>query len=1231
MSQLFLSADADLLADRLLEEIAARRAVADPFEPVSIVVPNRFVQQWLKFRIARAWGVAIHLQFTFLEQALWDWLREIDPRSHPQAPELLDGECYHLLALSILWNDSDAPLAPLQAYFEKGTHSRLGCRRAWQLAGRLASLIRDYEYHRQESLIQPWLDDRDIDIPTHWREREAAQRALFRGVTDVRTGRRALLNRGLKRNFKTLPQYVMEFLHDVRDYRLPRPRHIHLFGLSQISPLHLAALELLGTFHDWRIYHLNPLTGRLRGAPSVDNLRELAARYRGERRPDDRPGTELLQTWGRAGAESFHLTADFLKDPRTEAIVLGKRSYSSSAERVRRPQGRVRRVNPDQPLLFPQWHDADGPAENVPRDSVLGRLQSMILDGATAQPPLPQDASLQIVRCPGIWREAEAIRAGIVNILQNQPALQQTDIAVLVTNMELYRPVLTAVFERPPRRLSFGLADYSAARVSTYGQAVVGMLDLALENLSRTRVFEVLLNPCVLAAFKIERESALHWLTWADQLGIYHGWDAAEKRAQGYVGSPYFSWKLGLQRLRLGQYMDVVADDGRGPAPAWQGVIPFADVESGERERLDAFCRLVEGLLPILVRLRGMTVTASEWSETLLMILQRFLAVPDDRPEEEPVREALLESLHRFAEWDLLQEASPASRLPLALVREAIAGRLRDIPGRRNDVLSSGVTIAALQPQRPVPFEVIFLAGMGEKHFPGNAAPGPFDLRQIRRQEGDILPVEQQRFGFLEAILSARQKLIITYDGRDLQKDEEFQPAIPVAQLRRFVSAQIVTPEFRTVTVPLTAQDPEYLEAQTLPQDVLVHDHHADRVLALTVAADAGRLQLDDAQQNALRAAREAFVPQFSTPAAEALETRPTPTVSLAKLRSFLVNPAEAALKHHLRADDGWDDGRDEDFEPLTSSKFDGQRLIQNTLLRIVQRAETESVESLAAAWPEEFDRRYEETTARGKLPEGSFGKVDAAKLRVDVEATLNDGGLLAFLARQALKTSCGPFRIGESETPLGAKRHAPALVVPLGRTLPQYATGEVRIVGSWSLAWLDDETVDLLAFPWGVVDRKQPLSRPLFEPLLFAAALAASGECGGRQVVLHVVDAKGLVSLPLAGLASDGQQARAYLGSLATDFLDVACAEILPFDGLDKEFSGIFRADDLGDLPEKLLDRWQGFAAEGSWGFGEDKLNSLSAAGFCVPTDAAEKLRRRLRPLYLMLPPPATKNGDDA
>src|SRR4029077_10650792 len=104
--------------------------------------------------------------------------------------------------------------------------------------------------------------------------------------------------------------------------------------------------------------------------------------------------------------------------------------------------------------------------------SVLLRLQKILLHEAAFAHKLPQDRSLQIVGCPGRTREVETAYHSILHNLQQDRTLQSSDVAVLVTDMEKYRPLIQAVFDRPPRRISYSLLDYSAAGTSIFGKAV---------------------------------------------------------------------------------------------------------------------------------------------------------------------------------------------------------------------------------------------------------------------------------------------------------------------------------------------------------------------------------------------------------------------------------------------------------------------------------------------------------------------------------------------------------------------------------------------------------------------------------------------------------------------------------------------------------------------------------------------------------------------------------------
>jgi exonuclease V gamma subunit len=527
--------------------------------------------------------------------------------------------------------------------------------------------------------LAPGLDDA--------RALQQAQQRIFAHIVEEPDGRRARLNRGTSRNFKTLPQYVKEVM-ELPAPRVPAARALHIFGLTQISPLHIEALAWLSRFFDLRVYGLNPLVDRLEEPITPASMQQFARGL----------GDELLGPWARAGAESLHLVSQLLQAGGVEV------------KRLPRP-----------------------PAAPVP--TVLGRLQEHLLGSAAdSLERLPQDTSLQIVGCPGIVREVETVHNSILQNLHDDKTLRLSEVAVLVTDMARYRPALHAVFDRPPHLIPYSLIDFSAAGASAYGKALLGMLDLALESFTRSAVFEVLHNPCFLARLGITQEDTRIWESWTEALGVHHGWDAAEKGAGGLPESALYSWRLALQRLRLGRCMQPAVEDQEGPAPRFGDVLPYADLDTGDRDQLALFCQAVEGLLTALVRLRTFHGKGRDWAERLRGLMQEFLDIPPERPEEAEVRDRLLAAVAQLELWDHVA----GQGLPLALVREFLHSRLEGLEARRGAYLTAGVTIAALQPMRPVPFRILYVLGLNEHLFPGSNQLAALDLRQQARRPGDI-------------------------------------------------------------------------------------------------------------------------------------------------------------------------------------------------------------------------------------------------------------------------------------------------------------------------------------------------------------------------------------------------------------------------------------------------------------------------------------------------------------
>src|SRR5439155_16814973 len=132
---------------------------------------------------------------------------------------------------------------------------------------------------------------------------------------------------------------------------------------------------------------------------------------------------------------------------------------------------------------------------------------------------------------------------------------------------------------------------------------------------------------------------------------------------------------------------------------------------------------------------------------------------------------------------------------------------------------------------------IIYVLGLGEDIFPGSNTLSSFDLRGHKRLPGDVRPAEYARFLFLETLLAAKHKIYLLYNNRDLQKDQELLPAVPLVQLQRYLSEHVLAESFAEVQTPLHDHGPEGLSlAPSVQHDVGLYVSETDRLLALAQA-----------------------------------------------------------------------------------------------------------------------------------------------------------------------------------------------------------------------------------------------------------------------------------------------------------------------------------------------------------------------------------------------------------
>lgn len=1087
----------EALTSALAEHVAAR---SSPLVPLHVVVPNRHVERYLEMRLAEATGIASNLRFHRLERFVRSWLL----RETGETP--LDRRTLEGGALAVLLDEvtlTDPQLAPLVQYLDAAPGPGARDARRAQLASRLAALLEAYAFSRPE-LLEAWRRGRSglpDEVGSSFHDTEQWQRALFAEIR-ARVGRRPL----------------PELLQKVPSTAASSPTEVHVFGLSYVAPVYTWALALLGEVTELFVYTLNPCMEFWEDVPTPGELRARLPRRASTRAaerfeeelalssPEDPPA---LTHWGRPGREHVRMLNDLTGAEFEPCFVV--------------PEAQT----------------------------LLGRFQQDVLLRRTPGPEderLEPDGSIEAIGCAGVRRELETVAEAIWAQVRADPTLRFNDIAVLVPQAErqTYLPHLSAVFLEA-RDIPHHVVDLPLTTESRVVEAATMLVDLPAGDFRRPEVLALLTHPVLrVPGTRGEPSSRAEWVALVDRLGIFHGLDR-RAHASTYVEGDLLNWDQGARRLTLGAFMtgersrDVRAFQSR----SGEAYLPE---EAANDDRAPALALLIRALTEDVRFAREAELTLREWSTFFAGMFRGYLA-PRDAREESELRRCLA-----AAEALSDRELSESQHVGFRLAAELLRADLAALGGSRGDYLADGVVVSALAPMRAIPFRTVFVLGLGEGRFPTTERRDPMDLRAARRRIGDVTPAERDRYIFLEALLGARDRFVVSWVSRDPLTGDAIAPSTVVVQL-----LDALTRDYVAEGADLGRQASLRRHEEAGPDDAFAEAFEERR------AATAGGESSITAMRQDPEMARLFALAPLPDRADEDGELR----VSLSALRRFLEDPAQGWARAVLRLDDfGIESRASREDEPL-----DAERLAAATTLRasFVDALTNRRAPSLAYA--EEAAR----LAAHGRWPVGVLGEHRRTR-----DAAVLDAWKRAY--SNAVATPGPPTRIrfGDGLEPGEAAELRPplSLDIDLGGV-----TRRVQLVGRTE-ALVDGGRASMV-----LVHRAAKLGSALLrERLRYGLrgyvdhlALSASGRGGAhRALVLFGGNAAREASTHFAEV--DPAHARAILSALVADLWQRTHAYFLPSDA-------VFRcAPRWRVLTEEMLEKALRQAHQderGSWRYG--------------------------------------------
>jgi exodeoxyribonuclease V gamma subunit len=401
-----------------------------------------------------------------------------------------------------------------------------------------------------------------------------------------------------------------------------------------------------------------------------------------------------------------------------------------------------------------------------------------ISDESDAFHPDAGDASIQFHSCHSPMREVEVLFDNLLAMFENDSGLVPNDILVMTPDIEIYAPFVHAVFDTRgdnEPRIPFSVSDRSIRRESGVVDGFLSILDLKESRFKVSEVFSVLEYPGVKEKFGLNESDLEKIRGWIRDTRIRWGFDGTDKTALGLPGFEENTWKSGIERLLLGYAMS--PKDGE----MFSGILPFHGIEGADAKVLGNFIEFVEKILSC-TELIGKKQTINAWYDFLTGVVDTFFTGQDDTQQEIQFIRRTLRGMSVKAELSGYDKEMEIDAVKYYLKKEL------EKESAYSGFMSGGVTFCSTLPMRSIPFKVICLLGMNNDAFPRNSYSYGFDLMANDPRPGDRSRKKDDKYLFLEALISARKIFYISYVGQSIQDNTPIPPSVLVSELLDYVN-----------------------------------------------------------------------------------------------------------------------------------------------------------------------------------------------------------------------------------------------------------------------------------------------------------------------------------------------------------------------------------------------------------------------------------------------------------
>ncbi|ADT68142.1 exodeoxyribonuclease V subunit gamma [Pseudoalteromonas sp. APC 3356] len=720
-----------------------------PFDKEVVLVQSPGMSQWLKIGLSENLGVAAQVDFPLPSSFIWQLYQQLLPNVPKESAFNKPNLAWKLFA--ILPTCIDEPLyLPLKTYLEGDIDGQ----KTFALCEKIADVYDQYLMYRPH-WIATWdsgvdtLDDVDISIapwqPDLWRRLVKLSKTL--GQSQFH---RANMQGQLLSALESMDSSLL-------------PKRISLFGISAIASSQLDVFEALSKKTEVFLFFFNPSEHYWGDIIDEKTAAKINAKYakmplveaqqKKQTNPDEEYyfiGNPLLSSWGKLGRDYF------------EQLV----------------------------QLDARWIDGFIDAFD---DTLLGQVQSEIyqlafkgesltdnkewfINDEGKLPISANDTSITLSDCHTPLREVERLHDYLLNLFNQNPTLTPKDIIVMMPDVGTYSPYIEAVFggAQGSRFIPYALADLAIEQEKPVLSSFASLANLPFSRFGVSDILDLLQVTQIAEKFGLEAHEYEQIHYWLERVGVKWGINAEHKQSFDLPAIDLNTWQHGLNRLLLG----IAMRDEQCP---FNGIYSADEVEGMALDTLNKLVHFIDVLQDFKAKLTP-DDTLSNKAHILSELLNAVYESESDDSWDLLVLQKVLEDIAKHHDNGDYSKAV-SQRIVSYLIKQGIQEK-----GVGQRFLVGQVNFCTLMPMRAVPFKVVCMLGLNDADYPRTVQPIGFDLVPYsKKQKGDRSRKLDDRYLFLEALLSARDNLYMSYIGRSCFDNQPRMPSTLVSELLEYI------------------------------------------------------------------------------------------------------------------------------------------------------------------------------------------------------------------------------------------------------------------------------------------------------------------------------------------------------------------------------------------------------------------------------------------------------------